>query len=259
MQKKLSTGISICIPNWNHRSYLCRSVRSALDAARELAGHGIDCEVLVLDDCSRDGSQRLLLRLAMMDTTGCLHAITSQPNQGLGPMRNLSLAEARYRWICFLDADNDLVPENLVHFYRAAQETGAAMVYGNIIVKTAGPEGDVLDLISNDVIHEGLLQKNYIDAMAVIDAEQVFAVGGYPLSRTTAEDWEIVLHLVAEDRQVVFLPLLLGHWYLQPNSLGSERGAIDHPHIYRTYNQRQAGLPDGFQPRMYHPEVGYLV
>jgi len=256
---KRMDGISICIPNWNHRNYLFRSVGSALAAARALAEHGVGCEVLVVDDGSRDGSQRLMLRLAMMDTTGCLHAIASDENQGLGASRNKGLLMSRYKWICFLDADNDVIPDNLIHFYRTARDTGAAMVYGNIVVRVGGPDGYIVSVISNDFVHEGIFERNYVDAMAVVDAEQALAVGGYVEPRTMAEDWEFVLHLVSEHRQLVLLPMVLGHWYLHPMSLGAERGAIDNPKIDRIYNQRKTGLPLDFKPRMYHPDVGYLV
>jgi glycosyltransferase involved in cell wall biosynthesis len=256
---KRTDGITICIPNWNHRNYLFRSVGCALAAARNLAGHGVGCEVLVVDDASRDGSQRLMLRLAMMDPSGVLHAVANGENRGLGATRNRGLIESRYKWICFLDADNELVPENLVYFYRTAKDTGAAFVYGNILVKNNGPDGDVAHLLSNDFVHEGVFERNYIDAMAVVDAEQMLTVGGYVESRTMAEDLEIVLHLVSEERQLVLLPMLLGYWYLHPMSLGAERGAVDNAKIERIYNQRKTGLPLGFKPRMYHPDIGHLV
>ncbi|HEY1602549.1 MAG TPA: glycosyltransferase family 2 protein [Pirellulales bacterium] len=256
---KRTDGISICIPNWNHRSYLYRSVGCALATARELARHGLGCEVLVIDDASRDGSQRLLLRLAMMDATGSLQIIANDENRGLGAARNRGLRESRYKWVCFLDADNELIPENVFHFYRAAKDTGAAFTYGNLVVRIGGPDGPVSEIISNDFLNESIFERNYIDAMAVVDADQALAVGGYVESRTMPEDLEFVLHMAAEGRQIVMLPMLLGHWYLHKQSLGQDRGAVDNPKIDRIFNQRKAGLPLGFKPRMYHPDVGYLV
>ena len=252
-------GISICIPNWNHRNYLFRCVRCALSTARELARHDVACEVLIFDDGSRDGSQRLILRMAFLDPTGTLHAIEGRVNQGLGAMRNLSLVEARFKWVCFLDADNELEPENLIYFYKSAKETGAALVYGNILVQDKGPDGQIVGMISNDVVHDDILEINHIDAMAVVDAEQALDIGGYTDSRMMAEDWEFMLHLAAEERQVVFLPITLGRYFLQPHSLGCERSDVDHRRTRRMYNQRKVGFPSGFQPRVYHPAVGYLV
>ena len=122
-----------------------------------------------------------------------------------------------------------------------------------------GGHGELTQLLSHDFIHEGIFQLNYIDAMAVVDAEQLLATGGYVESRTMAEDLELVLHLLAENRQLVLLPMLLGYWYSNPRSLGAERGAADNGKIERMYNQRGTGLPLTYQPRMYHPDLGYLV
>ena len=257
--KKRTDGISICIPNWNHRNYLFRSVICALSTAKKLATQGIECEVLILDDFSRDGSQRLMLRLAMMDTTGCLHAVAGNVNCGLGAMRTRSAVECRYKWVCFLDADNELIPENLAQFYRAAKETGAALVYGNVIVKSNGPDGEVDGFFSNDIVHDGILDMNYIDAMSIIDAEQVLSIGAYSDERGTPEDWEFMLHLIAEGRNVVFVPLLLGTYYKEGMSLVQNMSASYLPRLQRIYNQRKAGLATGFRPRVYHPELGYLI
>jgi glycosyltransferase involved in cell wall biosynthesis len=256
---KRTDGISICIPNWNHRNYLCRSIGCALATAKALARHGVGCEVLVLDDCSRDGSQRLMLRLAMMDPTGFLHAVAGTENCGLGAMRTRCVVESRYKWVCFLDADNELIPDNLFQFYLAAQQTGAALVYGNVIVKGSGSGEPVQKIFSNEVPGENLLERNFIDTMAVVDAEQAIAVGGFAPQRNTPEDWEFLLHLIAEGRQIVFVPLVIGIYYQEEMSLSQDRGEIDFPRIRRQFNQRRVGLPADFRPRMYHPDLGDLI
>jgi glycosyltransferase involved in cell wall biosynthesis len=257
--KKRTDGISICIPNWNHRNYLFRSVSCALATAKELARQGVACEVLILDDYSRDGSQRLMLRLAMMDTTGCLHAIAGDTNCGLGAMRTRSVVESRYKWVCFLDADNELIPENLVQFYHAAKETGAALVYGNIIVKNDSAGSAVEGFFSNDIIHDGFLDMNYVDAMSVLDAEQAIAVGGYSDQRGIPEDWEFLLHLIAEGRRLVFVPALLGIYHKEGMSLVQQMDESYMRRFQRIYNQRKAGLATGFRSRVYHPALGYLI
>jgi glycosyltransferase involved in cell wall biosynthesis len=256
---KRTDGISICIPNWNHRNYLFRSVSCALLTAKELAKHGVGCEVLILDDYSRDGSQRLMLRLAMMDTTGCLHAVAGTTNCGLGAMRTRSVVESRYKWVCFLDADNELIPENLIQFYRAAKETGAGVVYGNIVVKNDSTGNAIEGFFSNDIIHDGFLDTNYVDAMSVVDAEQAIAIGGYTDARGVPEDWEFLLHLIAEGKQLVFVPALLGIYHKEGMSLVQEMDDNHKSRFSRIYNQRKTGLAQGFRSRVYHPELGYLI
>ncbi len=258
MTTKRTDGITILIPNWNHRNYLARSVGSAVRAARLLAREGIGCEVLVVDDQSRDGSQRLLAAMAMMDPTGSVDAVLSPVNRGLGGTRNHGMERARYRWVLCMDADNEVTPANVAAFYRSAKETGAALVYGNLIHHAVG--GAVTGLFSNDLVHEGILAANYVDAMAVVDADQVLAAGGYsshPDARAH-EDWELILHLIADGREVVFVPLLLGIYHVLDLSMVKQT-SFDHSRVRRMFDQRQVGLPAGFRSRVYHPELGYLI
>ena len=83
-----SDGISICIPNWNHRDFLGRSVGSALAAGRDLARRGVGCQVIVVDDFSRDGSQRALYALSLADPSEMIDIVLTPENAGLAAARN---------------------------------------------------------------------------------------------------------------------------------------------------------------------------
>src|SRR4051794_23213275 len=63
-------GITIFIPNWNQRPFLPRAVDGALRALDLLCKAGSGGELIVVDDASRDGSQKLLrsLEMARADT-----------------------------------------------------------------------------------------------------------------------------------------------------------------------------------------------
>jgi glycosyltransferase involved in cell wall biosynthesis len=257
-EPKREDGVTICIPNWNHRSYLARSVGSARTTAARLATHGVGCQILVVDDHSRDGSQRLLFSLCCADESGALDVILKPRNEGLAAARNTGLDRAKYRWVCVLDADNELMPDNLFHFYRAARDTGAALTYGNLLVKR---EGQVTGLASNDVVTERILDGNYIDALSIVDSVRVLALGGYtdhPYARTH-EDWELILHLIAENELLIFVPMVLGIYHVENGSM-LQTVQLDHSKIYRMFNQRRTGFPPGFSGgRLYHPDIGFLI
>ena len=57
-ERKAENGVTIFVPNWTHRTYLPRSLRSALDTIAGLEEAGYSAELLVIDDASRDGSQK---------------------------------------------------------------------------------------------------------------------------------------------------------------------------------------------------------
>jgi succinoglycan biosynthesis protein ExoO len=249
-------GVTICIPNWNHRNYLGRSIGSALRAADALIAHGVGCQVLVVDDFSRDGSQRLLASMCLIDRSGVLDVILSQENQGLGPTRNLAMRNARYKHICFMDADNEIIPANLYHFWRAASQTSAALTYGNLIMHDGRRS---IGLLSNDFLDERIYHENYIDAFCLIDADQIEASGAYYGKHAAAhEDWELLLHLISEGCLIVFVPMVFGYYHVAPLSM-IQTTAFDHSKMRRIYYQRQSGMPLGFDARrIYHPDIGWL-
>ena len=255
-------GVTVAIPNWNHEYVLPRSVGSALRAVRSLRAAGVDAEVLVVDDYSRDGSTTLLRQAEALYAPDGLRVLALRRNVGLPTVRNVALCEASYASVVFMDADNELLPENLVHFHRSIKATGAAVVYGNLLWCRSDGRTEVM---SNESLQDRVLDANYIDAFAMFDRHAVLDAGGFldAAEVEAREDWEAYLHLAAAGGKVVFVPLVFGVYHELPGSMIDE-GRADHAaqqkHLRRVYDQL------GVRPRMplntrhlrYHPEVGYL-
>lgn len=254
-------GIAIAIPNWNHELVLPRSIGSALQAVSLLRQRGVAAEVIVIDDASRDGSLTLLRQLEALHFRDGLRILALANNVGLPAVRNLALQQARYRHIVFMDADNELVPENLHHFYRAILQTRAAAVYGNLLSRRSNH--DVV-IISNESVQEKIFDENYVDAFALFDRVQVSDVGGYASGENVKgrEDWELYLHLAAAGRKIVFVPMVFGYYHDLPNSMIKHvaHGPESVTHFRRVFNQLGARtrLPLNTRHLRYHPDVGYL-
>ncbi len=270
VRAKDPSGVTIVIPNWNHRHFLVRAIRRAMAALASLTATGFAGEVIVIDDASRDGSQRLLRSLEQWYGDPRLQTVFLETNLGLPRVRNLGLRLARYRYAIPHDADNELAPENLPLFLKSIQETEGALVHGNLLRRRAG---EIVGIQSGEVATMGLLRSNYIDAFALVDAEKVLAAGGYITAPELHgwEDWELILHLIALEEQLVFVPAVLGYYDLNPKSMRelARRGPArprrpleEDPRYYvlqRLYAQMGPldWLP-GRVGRIYHPEVGYL-
>src|SRR5918995_3309316 len=82
-ESKAENGVTIFIPNWNHRSYLPRSIRSALQAIERLEEAGYTGELLVIDDASRDGSQKFLRTVQVLYDDAPLKTVLLERNFGL--------------------------------------------------------------------------------------------------------------------------------------------------------------------------------
>lgn len=94
-------GISCVIPVFNGRRDLQRAVDSAL-AQRS------DVEVILVDDCSTDGSRDLIVELARREPR--ITAVGLLQNRGQGCARNIGVAAAEARYVAFLDQDDEHLP-----------------------------------------------------------------------------------------------------------------------------------------------------
>jgi glycosyltransferase involved in cell wall biosynthesis len=219
-------------------------------------------EVLVIDDGSRDGSPILLRQLEAMYYRNGLRVLSLADHGGFASCRNLALLNAGYRYVALLDANKELIPENLPSFLRALQDTEAAVVYGNVLVRTPASRC-AMNLLSNESVQFKLFQGNYIDAFSLVDRCQLLDHGGYETSYQVLEDHEIWLHLAVNGRKIVFVPLAFGYHYVLPGSLttkAGEKGTETVARTERTYDpfQARAHLPLNTNLLRFHPALGYF-
>lgn len=253
-------GVTIAIPNWNHELLLARSISSALAAVRILRSEGIAAETLVIDDSSRDGSLTLLRQLEALYYADGLRVLARTDNGGLAAARNLALEQARHRYIVFMDADNELVPETMPLFHRSLIETGAAMAYGNLIVCQV-TSGNACGILNNESFQHRMFQGNYIDAFAMVDRLQLLDVDSFSASIPALEDYEMWLHLACNGRRLIFVPLVFGYYYLMPNSMIVQHdNKASQARVKRVFDQAglRAYLPLPSLHLRYHPATGYV-
>lgn len=122
--------VSIVIPAYNAESFIAGSVRSALAQTVR------DIEVVVVDDCSRDGTVTQVRQLAAED----LRVRLVQATRNLGPAgaRNLGFRSAAGDWIAILDADDAYAPTRIETLLHQAQAEGADMVADNLLLLEEG-------------------------------------------------------------------------------------------------------------------------
>jgi glycosyltransferase involved in cell wall biosynthesis len=260
-KSKEDAGITIFVPNWNHKPYLPRSIRSALDSIEHLKEAGFSVEILVIDDASRDGSQKFLRSIQALYREPRLKTLLLKRNLGLPRLRNLGLRMSRFRYVCLLDADNELIPSNLPLFANSIAETGAAVVYGNLVEKQGN---SAVKLRSRNPVNARIFETNQVDAFSVVDAEKLLRVGGYASDPQLygREDREMILHLISEEEKIVFVPGVLGYYHVVPLSMLEEtktQAEEGKAFISRVYAQSGPRRWESVRiARVYHPAVGYI-
>lgn len=93
--------LTYIVPVYNTAAFLPRCLQSIID--QPVAAD--DCEVLVVDDGSTDGSRELVERFARDYPQ--VHLL-AQPNAGVSAARNLALDNARGTYVAFVDSDDYL-------------------------------------------------------------------------------------------------------------------------------------------------------
>ena len=93
--------LSVCIPSYNQAQY----IRAALDSVLEQAY--ADFELLVIDDCSTDGTREIVAGYAARDQR--VRMIANTVNRGMVCNWNACLEEARGEYVKFVFGDDLLV------------------------------------------------------------------------------------------------------------------------------------------------------
>lgn len=105
-QRNNTPLISVIVPNYNHKKYLKQRIDSIL------AQSFTDFELILLDDCSTDNSQQLLL--SYRDNPHVSYIVLNTRNTGLPFLqweKGIRLAKGKYIWIA--ESDDSAIPEFL--------------------------------------------------------------------------------------------------------------------------------------------------
>jgi teichuronic acid biosynthesis glycosyltransferase TuaG len=90
--------VTIVMPCYNSKLYLLEAVKSVLSQTYT------SWELIIVDDCSTDGSDKLIDEIMQIDTR--IQSIKLIENSGSAKARNAALKVAKGRFIAFLDSDD---------------------------------------------------------------------------------------------------------------------------------------------------------
>lgn len=117
----IHTLISIIVPVYNAERFLAETIMSVQQQTYS------NWELLLVDDCSADGSCQMIEECAASDER--IRLLHQDTNQGAAKARNRGVKEAIGRYICFLDADDIWVSDKLERQYQFMQENQVAFVF----------------------------------------------------------------------------------------------------------------------------------
>ncbi|WP_407315699.1 glycosyltransferase family 2 protein [Pseudomonas sp. nanlin1] len=111
--------VSIITPSYNAEKLIGRTIQSVLDQTFSA------WEMIVVDDCSTDGTREVVQGYASKDPRIKLVALPQNKGAPAAP-RNVGVSQATGDWIAFLDADDIWHPQKLELQMLALKREGAA-------------------------------------------------------------------------------------------------------------------------------------
>jgi glycosyltransferase involved in cell wall biosynthesis len=211
--------VSVVIPAYNRRELLRRAVRSVLAQS-----YG-DWEVIVVDDGSTDGTERVPGEFA----DERLGLIRHPAKRGPAAARNTAIAASRGRVIAFLDSDDEWQPEKLKKQMNAFQfapaevgvvYSGTRRLFGGKAYEIPSPS---IRLKDGDVFKTILRDTYLVHTSAVAVRKECFdAAGLFDESLPALEEWELWIRL-ARICRFMYLPERLTVSHGTPGSLSADR------------------------------------
>jgi glycosyltransferase involved in cell wall biosynthesis len=181
--------VTVVVPTRNRASMLEQALGSVA------AQRDVDLEAVVVDDGSTDDTPAVVT--GMGDRR--LRLICHDRPQGVSTARNRGVAEARGRWVAFLDDDDLWAPDKLASQLAAAADdgrewavTGAVSVDEQLRVLTGepplAPEAIVADLDRYNSVPAGA-------SNVLVRADLLAVTGGFDPGLRHMADWDLWIRL----------------------------------------------------------------
>jgi GT2 family glycosyltransferase len=211
-------------------SVICPVYRPMLDEFRVAVQSVIDqtyqnWELILVDDSSKDGAlSAVMAGFAKADQRIKLHVM--KDNGGISASTNAGIALAKGAWIAFFDHDDLLADVALEVMIRAAQKTGAQVLYSD--EDKIGPDGRyVVPAFKPDWNHRLMLGVNYVCHLLFVARPALDAAGLLNSRYDGAQDHDLILRLSEQvpPDAIQHVPEILYHWRMTANSTATGTSA----------------------------------
>lgn len=192
--------ISIIMPVYNGERHVAQAIESALTQTHS------DIELLIVNDGSTDNSRNVIHSYL----TDPRIRYFEQNNQGVASARNVALAEAKGKYVGFLDQDDVWLSDKLakqVNFFEKNQDVTLVHARQEYIDEIGRPLDTSFTNIEpiNGLCFPILFEKNRIAVLTVlVKTDALRSIGGFNKKSSRADDYEAWMK-IAWDHQIGFL------------------------------------------------------
>ena len=182
--------VSIVIRTYNRADLIARAVKSALSQNFQ------DFEIIVADDGSTDGTEKIVSQIASKDSRV---KFFSQTHSGKpGKTLNLGLKNSQGKYIAMLDSDDEWLPSKLekqVQLLESGNPDIGFVLCNTLAIKPNGEQEEKkLERTSNFL--ESILLKGYLYPSSMLAKKEIFdSIGPIDENCLIADDWDMFIRM----------------------------------------------------------------
>ena len=206
--------ISIVIPVYNEKDTL----KLLLEKVEQANFSGLEKEIIMVDDCSTDGTTEILKELSAN-----YKVLFHEKNQGKGAAIRTAIKEATGDFVCIQDADLEYLPDDYDKLLPLLINNEADVVYGsrfknkenlkNFILKN----GDILNINNKGIKKEGQVPVGeiYVDGSRIGDVSNVVIKDRTLMSNNGI--LAIIINIDSKNKVLLNNPLVTTRGYILVN------------------------------------------
>lgn len=219
--------VSVIMPIYNAQKYLRMSLESVINQTY------LDLDIVLINDGSTDKSREICEEYARQDKR---IRIIDKENGGNGDARNVGLRNANGDWIIWIDSDD------IMHLRQVEILTSIAKLNNADIVV-----GDYRTIEDNECVQDDMISSQYTEKAYVLTEKdlyddsfvnrnsmiftvpwckivrkEIFNGIAYPTKTRHVDTWT-TWKTYEKAQKVMFIPLQLYYWRINPNSLSRDK------------------------------------
>jgi len=223
--------VSIITPAYNSQQFIAETILSVQNQSYS------NWEMIIVDDCSSDATEQIVLGFSMADPRIKLHKL--QRNSGAGVARDLGITVAEGRFIAFLDSDDLWKPlklERQVNFLLA-NHLPFTFCYYDCINEQGMALGKRITA-PKELSYRQLFFCNFVGNLTGIYDVDYF--GKIPVSSNRKrQDWIVWLTILKKVKTAQPVQESLALYRIRENSISSSKWSLlSHNYsVYRSYHK----------------------
>lgn len=207
--------VSIITPSYNSTKFIPATIESVLAQTYQ------NWEMLIVDDCSKDESRKVIREYTEKDSRIKLIELTE--NSGAAVARNTAIKAAKGKYVAFLDSDDLWVPTKLEKQIEFMEINDYAFTYSKYqLMDVDGNKLDRVIDVPRNIDYNGLLSNTIIGCLtAVVNIEKTGPIE-MPNIRTR-QDFALWLSILKRGIKAHGLQEVLAYYRLVPGSISSNK------------------------------------